>query len=138
MPNPFALANAAIFCCASAQDSPVHWPESASEESSSARYGKLLRIICDLIRHNHAAHRKAVFIGEFEVALVVGGNAHDGAGAIVGEDVICNPDRHKLAVEWIDCESAGIDAVLFDGAEVARLARGLLLREHLVDLRGKR
>src|ERR1035437_10978055 len=33
-PNPFALANADIFCCASPQDSPVHWPESASSESS--------------------------------------------------------------------------------------------------------
>ena len=99
--------------------------------------GKLPRIFCNLIRHNYAAHGKAVFIGEFEVALVVGGNAHDGASAVVGQNIICNPDRHKFAIEGIDGEPAGVDAVFFNRAEVARLARGLLLRKHLVDLRGQ-
>src|SRR6266403_3134808 len=39
VPNPFALANSAIFSCACTHPNPLHTPESITTASSSAVYG---------------------------------------------------------------------------------------------------
>ena len=75
------------------------------------------------------------FVGELKVALVVRRHAHDGAGAVVHQDVVRHPDRHAFAVVGIDGEVAGRNAVLLDRAQVAGLARLLLLVQQLVNLR---
>ena len=47
---------------------------------------------------HHLLHRQVVLAGKDEIALVVGGHAHHGAGAVLGEHVIGDPDRDQLAV----------------------------------------
>ena len=73
------------------------------------------------------------FFGEFQVALVVGGDAHDRAGAVVHEDVVGDPDGHLLPVVRIDRVVAGEEALLLDQADVSRLARFFLVGEHLFE-----
>ena len=46
------------------------------------------------------------------VAGVVAGNAHDGASAVGRENIVGNPDRGFLVVDWIDRISAGENAGL--------------------------
>jgi hypothetical protein len=67
----------------------------------------------------------------------VRGHAHDGAGAVVGEDVVGDPDGNALAVERVNSKTPGGDAMLFDGADIAGFARRFLLGDLLVDLSGK-
>ena len=74
-----------------------------------------------------------VFLGELVVPFVMGRHAHDGAGAIVDEDVVRDPDRNLLAVEWIDGVAAGIDAMLFDFANVADFPGLALLGNQLIN-----
>ena len=83
---------------------------------------------------NHLDNGQVVFCGELEVALIVAGNAHDSAGAVVGKDVVGHPDGHTLVVVGVDGKTACGNAVLFDCAQVAGLARFLLLGDHGVDL----
>ena len=75
------------------------------------------------------------FCGEFVIALVVGGHAHDGAGAVVHQDVVRHPDRHLLAVVRIDGIAAGVDAMLLDLADVAHFPGLALLGDEVVRLR---
>ena len=68
-------------------------------------------------------------MGELVVALVVGGDAHDDAGAVGGEDVVGDVEGYSLAVEEIYGVSAEGDAGLFSlGGESIDfcLAAGLL------------
>ncbi len=81
----------------------------------------------------HAAHFNPVLLRKLEIALIVRGNAHNRARAIVGQDVIRHPDRHTLAVIWIDGKVARRHAVLFNRANVAGLASLLLLIDQLRD-----
>ena len=53
------------------------------------------------------------FGSEFEVALVVRGDGHDGSCAVAHEDIVGYPDRDFLAVDGIDGEGAGEDAAFF-------------------------
>ncbi len=62
------------------------------------------------------------------------GHGHDGAGAVIHEDVVGDPDGHALAVERVETEALGVDAVLLDGANVAGFFGLDLLGEHFVDL----
>ena len=39
---------------------------------------------------------------ELEVALVVGRDGHDRAGAVAGQDVVSDEDRDPLAIDGID------------------------------------
>ncbi len=55
---------------------------------------------------------------EFEIALIVRGHGHDGAGAVTHEDEVADPDGDLVAVEGIDGEGAGDEAFLFDIAGV--------------------
>ena len=77
---------------------------------------------------------------ELEVAVVVGGHGHDGAGAVADEDVVGDPDRDGLAGDGVDRVAAGEDAGLGlgqVGAVQVALARGLLavLRDGVLLLR---
>ena len=70
---------------------------------------------------------QAVLLGEVEVALVAAGHAHDGAGAVVHEDVVGDPDGRRAAVYRVDDVAAGEDAVLLALRALA-VDRGDLLR----------
>ncbi len=54
-------------------------------------------------RQHYRDHRQPVFAGEIEVALVMGGAAENGPGAIVHQHEIGDEDRHALAgIERMD------------------------------------
>ena len=57
-------------------------------------------------RQDHHANVEVVLLGELVVALVVRRDRHDGAGAVVEQDVVRHPDGHLLAVERIQRDSA--------------------------------
>ena len=59
-----------------------------------------------------ASDRQPEFAGEVEVALVVGGDGHDRACAVAGQDVIGDPDRDALAVDRVRRVRPGEDAGL--------------------------
>ncbi len=75
------------------------------------------------------ADGQAVLAREGEVALIVGGHAHDGAVAVAHEDVVADPHRHGFAREGVDDGQAGGQAFLFArgqfGLGGAALAAGL-------------
>ena len=60
--------------------------------------------------------RQVVLAGKLKVALVATGNGHDGAGAVVGHDIIGNPHGDLLAVDGVHHVAAGKGAVLLEGA----------------------
>ena len=60
--------------------------------------------------------RQVVLAGELKVALVAAGNGHDGAGAVVGHDVVGNPHGNLLAVDGVYNIAAGKGTVLLEGA----------------------
>src|SRR6202790_327996 len=66
-----------------------------------------------------------VFCGEFEIALVVGRNGHDGAGAVFHEHEIADPDGKLFAVERIHGVPAGEDTYFFGGGKVFGFDRGV-------------
>ena len=53
------------------------------------------------------------FGGEFEVALVVCRDGHDGACAVAHEHIVGDPDGDFVAVDGIDGEGTGEDAAFF-------------------------
>ena len=55
---------------------------------------------------------QAVLLGELEVALVARGDGHDSTGAVVGQDVVCDPDRDLHPIDWVDDVAAGKGSVL--------------------------
>ncbi|OUD85750.1 hypothetical protein BC477_15185 [Clavibacter michiganensis subsp. michiganensis] len=57
-------------------------------------------------------HRQVEGAREVEVALVVRGDGHDGARAVVGEHVVGGPDGDPLAVDRVDRRAAERDAGL--------------------------
>ena len=65
----------------------------------------------------------------------MGGDGHDRARAVVGEDVVGDPDGDALTVEGVDGEAAGGAALLLDRAEIAGGLSGLLLVDHRLDVR---
>ena len=61
---------------------------------------------------HHDLHRQIERAREVEVALVVRGDGHDGAVAVVGQDVVRGPDRQALAVDRVDRVALEEDAGL--------------------------
>ena len=59
--------------------------------------------------------------GELEVALVVGGNGHDRAGAIPAEDVVGDIDRDPLPIDRVDRIAAAAAASPLLRASVQRV-----------------
>ena len=60
--------------------------------------------------------RQVVLTGKLKVALVAAGNGHDGAGAVVGNDIIGNPHGDLLAVDGVYHIAAREGTVLLEGA----------------------
>ena len=60
--------------------------------------------------------RQVVLTGKLKVALVAAGNGHDGAGAVVGNDIIGNPHGNLLAVDGVHHVAARKGTVLLEGA----------------------
>ena len=60
--------------------------------------------------------RQVVLAGKLKVALVAAGNGHDGTGAVVGNDIIGNPNGDLLAVDGVHHVAAGKGTVLLEGA----------------------
>ena len=60
--------------------------------------------------------RQVVLAGKLKVALVATGNGHDGAGAVVGHDVVGNPHGDLLAVDGVYHIAAREGTVLLEGA----------------------
>src|SRR5690625_549948 len=56
---------------------------------------------------------KAVFLGELEVAFVVGRHAHDGTVAIAHQHVVTYPQGNRFAGEWVDDIKSGCHAFFF-------------------------
>ena len=83
--------------------------------------------------------RDVVLRREHPVTRVLGRHADDGARAVVGEDVVRDPDLHLLAVEWVDAVSAREDTFLLGLArralDLALVARALDERLDLLSLR---
>ena len=77
-------------------------------------------------------------LGEFEIALVVRRDGHDGAGAVADQHVVGDPDWDRLAVDGIDRVGAGEDAGLVFGElsaiEIALAGGGFAI---LLDLGGR-
>ncbi len=63
-------------------------------------------------------HRQTIFLGEFVIALVVRGNAHDRARSVFRENEIRDPDGNELARERIHGEAAGEESFLFGRGNV--------------------
>ena len=97
------------------------------------------------------ADRQAEGAREVEVALVVRGHGHDGAGAVVGQHVVGGVDRHRLAGQRVGRGDAEVDAGLgpvgqlpVEVGELAHLVavglqrRALLRRAQLLGQRGIR
>ena len=78
--------------------------------------------------------------GEGEVALVVGGHRHDGAGAVAHEHVVADPDGDLLAVDRVHGVGAGEHAGLLllggEALDLALAARLVLVGRDGVALRG--
>src|SRR3990172_9151000 len=91
--------------------------------------GLLQRRAVPVRRRDDHADGDAVLLGELEVALVVGGHAHDGAGAVPEQGVVGGPDLDVLAGEQVLAVGAGEDAglLMLRGQTLnLRLASGLL------------
>ena len=82
---------------------------------------------------DHQANVELVFLGKLVIALIVRRHAHDGAGAVVDQDVIRHPDGDFFAIVRIDSVTPGVDAVLFDLADVSDFPGFALLGNQLVD-----
>ena len=82
---------------------------------------------------NDQTNFEMVFLREFVVALIVGGHAHDGSGAVFHENVVGDPDGHFLAVERVDGVASGVDSVLLDSADVADFFGLALFADELID-----
>ena len=74
-------------------------------------------------------HRQVEPLREGVVALVVGGDGHDRAGAVVHQDVVGDPDRDPRLVDRVRREEAGEDTRLLGrGSALLALAGGRVLR----------
>ena len=69
--------------------------------------GGELAVLALLSASDDLADRQAKGGGEVEVALIVGRDRHDGAGAVAHEDVVRDEDGHLLAVDRVGGVRAG-------------------------------
>ena len=74
---------------------------------------------------DHLAHRQVERLRKVVVALVVSGDGHDRARAVVGEDVVGDVDRDPLTVDRVDRVQTREDTRLLDRR---RALLGLLRR----------
>ncbi len=94
-------------------------------------------------RTDHGTHGDAVLAAEFEIALIVRGHGHDGAGAVAHQDEVADPDGSLLAAVRIDGVVPGEEAFLENVAGPLIGARvhhrlGLRLSGVIEQIRGER
>ena len=66
----------------------------------------IIQVLVSTWHLNHHPHGQLMAAGKKEIAFVVSRHTHYGAGAVVSEHVISNPDRKLLSVHWIGHFSA--------------------------------
>ena len=81
------------FFWASTQLSPLYSPELMRTPSSTVK-GSAGSSASGLGGGNHASNRNRILGRKLEVALIVRGHAHDGAGAVFRQNVVGHPDGH--------------------------------------------
>ena len=69
---------------------------------------------------------QAKFRCEFKVALIVRGDGHDGAGAVLEKDEVADPDGNLLAIEGIHRVLTGEEAIFLGGGQIFRFHGRLL------------
>ena len=115
---PRASAHSAMATSASAEASPVNAPDPIMRPARRRRRpssrDRAAGALPRAVRLDDDHDRQAELPRELEVALVVGGHRHDGAGAVLAEDEVGDPDRHRLAGERVQGEPARGEAVLLD------------------------
>ncbi len=89
---------------------------------------------------HHHLDRQQIALGEFPVALVVGGYRHHRAGAVAHQHEVGHPHRHRLAGDRVDRAQAGVHAALVLGfqlglGDAAVFQLGDEIRQLLVALR---
>ena len=73
----------------------------------------------DIGRANHRRVAEPVFVGEFEVALIVRRAAENGAGAVVHQNKVRHIDRQlPVRIERMQRADAGIEAELLGGVDI--------------------
>ena len=87
---------------------------------------------------NYQPNLELVLLGKIVIAIVVRGHAHDGARAVVHQDIVGNPDGDALAIERIDGVAVRVHAVFFDLADVPDLFCFTLLADQLLDCSAER
>ncbi len=71
-------------------------------------------------RQYHFDHRQIVFAGKIQVALVVGRAAENGAGAVIHQDEVGDPDVERFTrLERMHHFQAGIEADLLGRIDIA-------------------
>ena len=85
----------------------------------SAEIGLAERFAVPVRGRDHHRDVEAELGSELKVAGVVGGNAHDGAGAVGQQDVVGDPDRDGGVGEGVAAEGAGEDAGFLAGGGLA-------------------
>ena len=141
LPKPFFSAYADICLIASSAFKTVERTgvyERAIERGERKRRFDTGFFRIDGARHNHDADLEVVLAGEFVISFIVGGHAHDRAGAVIHENVIGHPDGDTLAVVGIHGEVVSVDSVLLDLADVAHFFGFALLGDQLIDLGAQR
>ena len=71
-----------------------------------------LRVQRVVLGQNDGDDGQIVLAGELEISLVAAGHGHDGAGAVVGHDVVAHPHGHLLAIDGVHHVATGERAVL--------------------------
>ncbi|MNS35433.1 hypothetical protein D3C72_675910 [compost metagenome] len=67
---------------------------------------------------HHGFDRQVVFVGEFEIALVVGRNRHHRAITVMHQHIVGDPYRQLFAGQWMLDEQAGWQAFFLLGGDV--------------------
>ncbi len=80
--------------------------------------GRLAHVYFAIGRLNHRLDVEAVFGGEFEVTLVVTRYRHHGAGAVVHQHEVGDPDRDLATIQRMNGVEAGGHALLLHGGEL--------------------
>ena len=132
---PRCSASAIIRAITAGVSAPEYSPESTRRPAPAAASVNCVRGRRVAVRADDDADGQRVLARELEVALVVRGHGHDGAGAVLGEHEVGDPDRHLLAGERVQRRAAGVEAFFLDGAGAAGLP---VERAELRDLLAKR
>src|SRR6516225_2621432 len=72
-----------------------------------------------ITRPDDRPHRNTILAAELEVAFVVGGHGHDGAGAVAHQNEVADPDRNFFSAVRIPGVPSRKKPLLFDITGIA-------------------